>query len=118
MDLETGEAFNLTADMRKGTTPPEPAWVHGISVEADERVDVALNLSRLERLTLSGRITLETAWEDARLTADEQEQGALVLESAGMVGARDLMTVLADGRLSEDEKATYDLDNWMNRALI
>ena len=47
MDLETGEAFNLTADMRKGTTPPEPAWVHGISVEADERVDVALNLSRL-----------------------------------------------------------------------
>ena len=54
MDLETGEAFNLTADMRKGTTPPEPSWVHGISVEADERVDVALNLSRLERLTLSG----------------------------------------------------------------
>ena len=26
-----------------------------------------------------------------------------MLESAGMVGARDLMTVLADGRLSEDE---------------
>ncbi|MEC9161275.1 MAG: hypothetical protein VX919_00620, partial [Candidatus Thermoplasmatota archaeon] len=117
MDLETGEAFNLTADMRKGTTPPEPSWVHGISVEADERVDVALNLSRLERLTLSGRVTLETAWEDARLTADEQEQGALVLESAGMVGARDLMTVLADGRLSEDEKATYDLDNWSEQGI-
>ena len=86
-------------------------------VEADERVDVDLNLSRLERLTLSGRITLETAWEDARLTADEQEQGALVLESAGMVGARDLMTVLADGRLSEDEKATYDLENWSEQGI-
>ena len=55
--------------------------------------------------------------EDARLTADEQEQGALVLESAGMVGARDLMTVLADGRLSEDEKATYDLDNWSEQGI-
>ena len=46
-------------------------------------MDVALNLSRLERLTFLGAYPLETAWEDARLTADEQEQGALVLESAG-----------------------------------
>ncbi|DAC16291.1 MAG TPA: hypothetical protein HA276_06120 [Candidatus Poseidoniaceae archaeon] len=112
MDLDTGESFNMTADMRKGTTPNEPAWVHGLSMEADERVDVDLNLSRLDRLTLSGRITLETIWEDARLTADEQEQGALVLESAGFLGAKDLMDVLTDGRLSEDEKQAYDLDNW------
>jgi len=112
MDLDTGESFNMTADMRKGTTPNEPAWVHGLSMEADERVDVDLNLSRLDRLTLSGRITLETIWEDARLTTDEQEQGALVLESAGFLGARDLMDVLTDGRLSEDEKQAYDLDNW------
>lgn len=112
MDLDTGESFNMTADMRKGTTPNEPAWVHGLSMEADERVDVDLNLSRLDRLTLSGRITLETIWEDARLTADEQEQGALVLESAGFLGAKDLMDVLTDGHLSEDEKQAYDLDNW------
>ena len=81
-------------------------------MEADERVDVALNLSRLDRLTLSGLDTLEDIWEDSRLTLDEQEQGALVLESAGVFGARDLMTVLADGRLSEDEKEEQDLENW------
>ncbi|DAC09216.1 MAG TPA: hypothetical protein D7I09_06400, partial [Candidatus Poseidoniales archaeon] len=44
--------------------------------------------------------------------ADEQEQGALVLESAGFLGAKDLMDVLTDGHLSEDEKQAYDLDNW------
>ena len=27
------------------------------------------------------------------------------------------MTVLADGRLSEDEKATYDLDNWSEQGI-
>ncbi|MDP6233148.1 MAG: hypothetical protein QF839_03115, partial [Candidatus Poseidoniaceae archaeon] len=117
MDLETGEAFNLTVDLRKGTTPPEPVWVHGLSMEADERVDVDFNLSTLERLTLSGRITLATIWEDARLNEDEQEQGALVLESAGMAGARDLMQVLADGRLSEDEKESYDLENWSEQGI-
>ena len=117
MDLETGEAFNLTVDLRKGTTPPAPAWVHGLSMEADERVDVDLNLSTLDRLTLSGRITLETIWEDAFLSEDEQEQGALVLESAGMIGARDLMQVLADGRLSEDEKESYDLENWSEQGI-
>jgi hypothetical protein len=117
MDLETGEAFNLTADLRKGTTPGEPEWVHGLSMEADERVDVKFNLSTLERLTLSGRITLDTIWEDARLNEDEQEQGALVLESAGVIGARDLVQVLADGRLSEDEKESYDLENWSEQGI-
>jgi len=86
-------------------------------MEADERVDVDLNLSTLDRLTLSGRITLETIWEDARLNEDEFEQGALVLESAGVVGARDVMQVLADGRLSEDEKESYDLENWSEQGI-
>ncbi|MDA0877307.1 MAG: hypothetical protein O3B05_00355 [archaeon] len=112
MDLVTGEPFDLTADVRKGTTSSTPAWVHGMAMDADERLVLETNLSVLTRLTLSGRLTLERILEDGVLTASEVEEGTLVLETANVSFASEVMEVLRDGRLGDDEVLAYDLDNW------
>ena len=118
MDLVTGEPFDLTVDMRKGTTAETPAWVHGVSMQADERLILETNLSRLDRLTLSGRLTLDRILEDGTLTPAEVEEGRLVLESIGVLGgAEDIINVLADGRLSDEEALGYDLSNWSEQGL-
>ena len=57
LELLTGEAFNLTVDMRKGSNVAnEPEWSHGVGMNVYEATRLNFNLTRLPVLTQSDMI--------------------------------------------------------------
>lgn len=104
LDLFTGEAFNLTVDMNKGSNlNQQPEWMHGIGVEALEQTQLQFNLSRMPTYTLSSRQTVNTILEDGRVSPGERLQLESILDLLNLSSAEALVLALEDGRVVPDE---------------
>lgn len=110
LNLFTGEAFNMTVDLKKGSNlEAEPEWMHGIGLEALEQTRVEANLSRMPTFTLSSRETMATILEDGRIDQGERLQALSILEATNITAAEPLVTALEDGRIYDDELAGVNL---------
>ncbi len=104
LDLQTGESFDLVADVKKGSNLlEEPDWVHGIGLEALERSDPTFNRSRIPKLTDTSLEKLEEILEDGIVDSDESPEFISSLNAAEIGQASTLSDVLADGIITDDE---------------
>ena len=56
LNLFTGEAFNMTVDLKKGSNlETSPDWMHGLGMEALEQTRLEANLSRMPAFTATSR---------------------------------------------------------------
>ena len=104
LELFTGEAFNMTVDLKKGSNlEAEPGWMHGLGMEALEQTRVEANLSRMPTFTLSSRDIMASILEDGRIDATERDQAISVLIATNITAAEPLVAALEDGRVYADE---------------
>ena len=104
LDLQTGESFDLIADVKKGSNlDKEPDWVHGIGLEALERSDPTFNRSRIPKLTDTSLGKLEGILADGIVDSDESPEFISSLNAAEVGQASILADVLADGIITDDE---------------
>ena len=110
LDLFTGEAFDLTVDMRKGSNVgAEPDWMHGVGMEALEQTQLQFNLSRMPTFTLSSRDTVNAVLADGRVTEAERVQLESILDVLNVTDAEALALALEDGRVQTDERERLNL---------
>ena len=110
LDLFTGEAFNMTVDMKKGSNlEAEPAWMHGLGMEALEQTRLESNLSRMPAFTATSRGPMEEILADGRIDESERVQALTILEAINITEAEALVDALEDGRVSDDEKDGMNL---------
>ena len=110
LDLFTGEAFNMTVDMKKGSNlEAEPAWMHGLGMEALEQTRLESNLSRMPAFTATSRGPMEEILVDGRIDESERVQALTILEAINITEAEALVDALEDGRVSDDEKGGMNL---------
>jgi hypothetical protein len=110
LDLFTGEAFNMTVDLKKGSNlAKEPAWMHGLGMEALEQTRLEFNLSRMPTYTLSSRDVVASILEDGRIDESERVQALSILEATNITDAEILALALEDGRIYDDEVADMNL---------
>ena len=110
LDLFTGEAFNMTVDMKKGSNlEAEPAWMHGLGMEALEQTRLESNLSRMPAFTATSRGPMEDILADGRIDESERVQALTILEAINITEAEALVDALEDGRVSDDEKVAMNL---------
>ncbi|MEK9651006.1 MAG: hypothetical protein VW102_02285 [Poseidonia sp.] len=104
LELFTGEAFNMTVDLKKGSNlETQPAWMHGLGMEALEQTLVQANLSRMPTFTLSSREIMATLLEDGRIAPGERDQALSVLNAINITAAETLVMALEDGRVYSEE---------------
>ena len=110
MDLFTGEAFDMTVDLKKGSNlNTEPAWMHGIGMEALEQTRLEANLSRLPAFTASDRAPMEEILEDGLIDKTEGARAIAILKQFNITGAAYLVDALEDGRVMDDERENLNL---------
>ena len=110
LDLFTGEAFNMTVDMKKGSNlEAEPAWMHGLGMEALEQTRLESNLSRMPAFTATSRGPMEEILADGRIDESERVQALTILEAINITEAEALVDALEDGRVSDDEMGGMNL---------
>ncbi len=110
LDLFTGEAFNMTVDLKKGSNlQAEPDWMHGIGVEALEQTRLESNLSRMPAFTATTRGPMEDILKDGRIDASERVQALTILESINITAAEALVDALEDGRVGDNELDNVNL---------
>ena len=113
VDLLTGEAFNLTVDVRKGSNAfDEPIWSHGIGMNAKEASVLNFNLSRLPSLTQSDLQSANDILDDYKI--DKTEEGLVldILTRSEIAQADVLISVLEDGTIYDFER------NLLNETLL
>ena len=110
LDLFTGEAFNMTVDLKKGSNlQAEPAWMHGLGMEALEQTRLEANLSRMPAFTSTTRGPMEEILADGRIDAAERVQALTILESINITAAQALVDALEDGKVSDEEMAGVNI---------
>ena len=110
LNLFTGEAFNMTVDLQKGSNlETEPNWMHGLGMEALEQARLEANLSRMPTYTATTRGPMEEILQDGRIDAGERVRALAVLESINITAAEQLVGALEDGRVSAEEAAGMNL---------
>ena len=113
VDLLTGEAFNLTVDVRKGSNSlDEPNWAHGIGMNAKEASVLSFNLSRLPSLTQSDLQSANDILEDYKIDKTEEETVLDILTRSNITQADKLISVLEDGTIYDFER------NSLNETLL
>ena len=113
VDLLTGEAFNLTVDVRKGSNSlDEPNWAHGIGMNAKEASVLSFNLSRLPSLTQSDLQSANDILEDYKIDKTEEETVLDILTRSNITQADILISVLEDGTIYDFER------NSLNETLL
>ena len=118
LDLFTGEAFNMTVDLKKGSNlESEPDWMHGLGVEALEQTRLEANLSRLPTFTATTRGPMEDILQDGRIDATERVQALTILESINITAAEALVDALEDGRVDDAEMADVNLSQLADEGL-
>ena len=104
LDLFTGEAFNMTVDMKKGSNlVNEPEWSHGIGVESIEQTLPTFNLSRMPTFVESSRVTMTEILEDGKILENERNQALSIANAANITAADALVDALEDGRIYDEE---------------
>ena len=104
LDLLTGEAFNLTVDMRKGSNvATEPEWAHGVAMNVNEATTLKFNLSRLPVLTQSDILDANTILADYRIDELEREKALDILTRSNITEAEKLVDYLEDGVIFDVE---------------
>ena len=104
LDLLTGEAFNLTVDMRKGSNvATEPEWAHGVAMNVNEATTLKFNLSRLPVLTQSDILDTNTILADYRIDELEREKALDILTRSNITEAEKLVDYLEDGVIFDVE---------------
>ena len=104
LDLLTGEAFNLTVDMRKGSNvATEPEWAHGVAMNVNEATTLKFNLSRLPVLTQSDILDADTILADYRIDELEREKALDILTRWNITEAEKLVDYLEDGVIFDVE---------------
>jgi hypothetical protein len=110
LDLFTGEAFNMTVDLKKGSNlEAEPAWMHGLGMEALEQTRLEANLSRLPTFTATTRGPMEDILADGRIDESERVQALTILESINITAAETLVDALEDGRVTDAEMVDVNM---------
>ncbi len=110
LDLFTGEAFNMTVDLKKGSNvAEEPDWMHGIGMEALEQTRFETNLSRMPTFTLSSRDIMASLLDDGRIDESERPQALSVLNAINVTAAETLVVAMEDGRIYEEELVGVNL---------
>ncbi len=105
VDLLTGEAFNLTVDVRKGSNPlDEPNWAHGIGMNAKEASVLSFNLSRLPSFTQSDLQSANDILVDYKIDKAEEESALDILTRSNITQAEILIEVLEDGTIYDFER--------------
>ena len=118
LDLFTGEAFNMTVDLKKGSNlQVEPDWMHGIGMEALEQTRLESNLSRMPAFTATTRGPMEEILEDGRIDASERVEALTILESINITAAEALVDALEDGRVADDEMNNVNLSQLAEEGL-
>jgi hypothetical protein len=118
LDLFTGEAFNMTVDLKKGSNlESEPDWMHGLGVEALEQTRLEANLSRLPTFTATTRGPMEEILHDGRIDATERTQALTILKSINITSAEALVDALEDGRVGDNEMAEVNLSQLADEGL-
>lgn len=104
LELFTGEAFNMTVDLKKGSNlEAEPAWMHGLGMEALEQTLFKTNLSRMPTFTLSSREIMQEILEDGRIDITEQDQALSIMRAINITAGEVLVMALEDGRVYDEE---------------
>tara|TARA_B110000467_G_scaffold147677_1_gene152930 strand:- start:24972 stop:29612 length:4641 start_codon:yes stop_codon:yes gene_type:complete len=118
IDLVTGEAFNLTADVRKGSNVnAEPSWVHGVAAEFMEATPVTFNYSRMPTFTLTGREIVDGILADYKVTAAEAPAFIEALENANVSYANIAAAILADGVVLDNELIGVNTTSWAEQGI-
>ena len=113
VDLLTGEAFNLTVDVRKGNNGlDEPIWSHGIGMNAKEASVLNFNLSRLPSLTQSDLQSANDILDDYKIDKSEEGLALDILTRSDITQADMLIGVLEDGTIYDFER------NLLNETLL
>jgi|SaaInlStandDraft_1057018.scaffolds.fasta_scaffold00059_16 hypothetical protein len=113
VDLLTGEAFNLTVDVRKGNNGlDEPIWSHGIGMNAKEASVLNFNLSRLPSLTQSDIQSANEILDDYKIDKTEEGLALDILTRSDITQADMLISVLEDGTIYDFER------NLLNETLL
>ena len=113
VDLLTGEAFNLTVDVRKGNNGlDEPSWSHGIGMNAKEASVLNFNLSRLPSLTQSDLQSANDILDDYKIDKSEEGLALDILTRSDITQADMLIAVLEDGTIYDFER------NLLNETLL
>ena len=103
-ELLTGETFNLTVDMRKGSNViNEPQWAHGIAMNVKEATRLSYNLSRLPLLTQSDIITSNEILADYKIDKTETATAIDILTRSNITEAIKLVDALEDGVILDVE---------------
>ena len=103
-ELLTGETFNLTVDMRKGSNViDEPQWAHGIAMNVKEATRLSYNLSRLPLLTQSDIITSNEILADYKIDKTETATAIDILTRSNITEAIKLVDALEDGVILDVE---------------
>ena len=104
LELFTGEAFNMTVDLKKGSNlEAEPAWMHGLGMEALEQTLFKTNLSRMPTFTLSSREIMQDILEDGRIDITERDQALSIMRAINITAGEALVMALEDGRVYDEE---------------
>ncbi|MBA4735344.1 MAG: hypothetical protein H2065_05070 [Candidatus Poseidoniales archaeon] len=111
LDMTTGESFDIVADMRKGSVPVgEPAWQHGLDMQATERTVLDFNLTKLANLTESSRLVIDDILADYIIDIDEREQLKTTFSQTNLSFAYPLIEFLEDGIITEKELIGVDVE--------
>jgi len=118
LDLVTGELFNVTLDIQKGTNVVEqPEWSHGIGMEVFEASVVTFNLSRMPNYTLSSRSAVNEALDDHRISSDEYQRVFDALDAANITNIGQLLMALEDGIILDSEMEGVNLSIWEDQGI-
>ena len=113
LELLTGETFNLTVDMRKGSNVmDEPQWAHGVAMNVKEATKLSYNLSRLPLLTQSDILASNEILADYKIDKTEKATAIDILIRSNITEAIKLVDALEDGVIIDAE-----LDN-LNETLL
>ena len=111
LDMTTGESFDIVADMRKGSVPVgEPAWQHGLDMQATERTVLDFNLTKLANLTESSRLVIDDILADYIIDVDERDQLKTTFSQTNLSFAYPLIEFLEDGIITEKELIGVDVE--------
>ena len=111
LDMTTGESFDIVADMRKGSVPVgEPAWQHGLDMQATERTVLDFNLTKLANLTESSRLVIDDILADYIIDIDERDQLKTTFSQTNLSFAYPLIEFLEDGIITEKELIGVDVE--------
>ena len=118
VNLVTGEAFNLTADVKKGSNVNEdPVWVHGASANFNEASLVSFNYSRMPTFTLSGRTIVDTILADYKVSPEEAPLFIEALKNANISYPELAASILQDGVVLDSELEGVNTSVWAGQGI-